>query len=310
MLSYTGNSAYCYTHSLSMSLLGAGATFSEIPEPGFLECLTTMPFGNMYLALEDGPLAFFSGPTVDPDAGLTRALATLGWTCEVQRGGDDNEALTRLRKATEQAPVLVGPLDMGFLSYHPQHAFQKGADHFMVALVVENEHVVLHDPQGYPCAILPHDEFLQAWRAEDIPYRQAPYTFRSTFQQVERVNRQEMIARTLPVLHDNLTIDPEGPIIYGGPRVFSLLAKDLREKVPESLAGHLLHFALPLAARRTLDAASFMREAKCEDAAVILTQQAHLFGIAQYKGTHGQWARVAENMEQIGELEMKLVSIL
>ena len=310
MLSYIGNSTYCYTHSLSMSLLGTGAAPSEIPELGFLECLTTMPFGTLYLALEDGPMAFFSGPTVDPDAGLSRAIAALGWTCEEHRGGDDNEVLTHLRKATEQAPALVGPVDMGFLSYHPQHTFQKGADHFLAVLAVGDDYVVLHDPQGYPCAILSHNEFLQAWRAEDIPYRQAPYTFRGAFRQIERVSRQEMITRTLPILRDNIKAAPEGPVVYGGPYVFSLLAQDLRENVPESLTGHLLHFALPLAARRAVDAASFLHEAKCEDAAAILTQQARLFGVAQYKAAHEQWAQVAENMEQLGELETKLVSVL
>ena len=61
--------------------LGA-AGFDAVPGPGFLECLTTMPFGAGYIRLEQGALPLLSPVTVDPDAGLTRALAALGWTCQ------------------------------------------------------------------------------------------------------------------------------------------------------------------------------------------------------------------------------------
>jgi hypothetical protein len=49
MTSYTGNGAYCYANSLYMALREAGAAADELPEPGFIECLTTMPFGTLYL---------------------------------------------------------------------------------------------------------------------------------------------------------------------------------------------------------------------------------------------------------------------
>jgi hypothetical protein len=149
---------------------------------------------------------------------------------------------------------------------------------------------------------LPHTEFLQSWNAERIGYSQAPYTFRHAFRKVEQVSRQEMIKRTLPLLRDNVEADPGGPVAYGGVRVFSLLANDLCGEVPASLEGHLLYFALPLAARRSLDAAVFLREADREEAAGVLEQQASLFGLAQYRGAHHQWQEVAVIMEQLGEL--------
>lgn len=310
MTPYSGNGAYCYANSLYMSLLGAGADARELATPGFLECLTTVPFGNMYLALEDGPLVFFSGANIDPDSGLTRALSALGWICQEQRGGSGAEALAQVREAARKAPVLVGPVDMGYLSYHPGHHYMAGADHFMAVLAVEDDFVLLHDPQGYPCALLPHHEFLQAWEAERVPYRTAPYTYRASFQQVEQVSRQTMIARTLPAARANLEADPGGPVAYGGVRVFAMLAKDLRGEVPDSLVSHLLHFALPLAARRNLDAAAFMREAGIPGAAACLERQARLFGLAQYSGAHGQWASVADVMEQLAEQESALIAAL
>jgi hypothetical protein len=310
MIPYTGNGAYCYANSLHMSLLGAGAAAKDLPEPGFLECLATMPFGHVYLALEDGPLVFFSGPPIDPDRGLTLAIASLGWTCHEQRGGEADEALARLREAATHAPVLVGPLDLGYLSYNPEHHFLAGADHFVVVLAVESDHVLMHDPQGYPCAILPLPEFLQAWRADRIDYRSAPYTFRSGFRQVEQVSRQAMIARALPAMRANVQADPGGPVAYGGVQALYLLARDLRGKVPEKLTGHLLHFALPLAARRHLDGAAFLREVGKEEAAACLEQQALLFGAAQYKAAHKHWSQVADIIEHIAEIESKLLTVL
>ncbi|HET9919330.1 MAG TPA: hypothetical protein VFQ30_05780, partial [Ktedonobacteraceae bacterium] len=149
-----------------------------------------------------------------------------------------------------------------------------------------------------------------AWEAERLPYRTAPYTYRASFQQVEQVSRHKMIARTLPALRANLEADPDGPVAYGGVRVFSMLAKDLRSEVSRSLVDHLLHFALPLAARRNLDAASFMQEAGIPGAAACLERQARLFGLAQYSGAHGQWASVADVMEQLAEQESALIAAL
>src|SRR5262249_19039745 len=146
LLSYTGNGTYCYANSLHMSLLGAGANPQELASPGFLECLTGGPFGKLYLRLEDCPVVFFSPPISDPDLGLTHAIDLLGWQCEEWYGDDGQEALARLREAVQTAPVLLGPLDMGYLSYHPNAEVLKGADHFVVALAIEGDQVLMHDP--------------------------------------------------------------------------------------------------------------------------------------------------------------------
>ena len=42
-------------------------------------------------------LPYTSGP--NPDRGLTRAIETLGWTCTLERGGGEGEALARLQAA-------------------------------------------------------------------------------------------------------------------------------------------------------------------------------------------------------------------
>jgi len=49
MLPYIGSGDYCFSNSLHMSLLGSGVPAESLPSTGFLECLTTLPFGYTYL---------------------------------------------------------------------------------------------------------------------------------------------------------------------------------------------------------------------------------------------------------------------
>jgi hypothetical protein len=304
MVPYVGSGDYCYAYTLHMSLLGSGALPEAVPAPGFLECLTTMPFGHTYLT---GPqLFFFDG--LDPDQGLTLAIKTLGWTCRLERGGDNQAALERLRAALPVGPVLLGPLDMGYLTYHPNHRVLGGADHFLVVLALEDDHVVVHDPKGYPYATLPLDTLLLAWKAERIGYLDAAYTLRAAFRPVEAVSRQEMIRRTVPLVRANLLRDPGGPEVHGGMRALRLLVEVFRGAVPTQLADHLLYFALPLAVRRKLDAAAFLREGDKPGAGDLIEHQARLLGQAQYAGVQRQWSTIATLLEQVAALEERLVA--
>jgi hypothetical protein len=278
MLPYVGSGDYCYAYSLYMSLLGSGANADTLPSPGFLECLTTMPFGNTYL--NKARLFFFDG--LDPHQGLTRAIETLGWTCRLEQGGDEQRALERLRAAAQHGPVLIGPLDMGYLTYNPNYPFLGGADHFLVVLAIEPDHVLVHDPKGFPCATLPFENLLKAWRAERIGYVDEGYILRADFRPVETVSRQQMILRTLPCIRCNVQRDPGWPEVYGGLRALSMLVQILRTQMPDHLASHLLYFALPLATRRKLDAQAFLLEGNRPEAARLLEQQARLLGQAQY----------------------------
>ncbi|MGH2517711.1 MAG: hypothetical protein ACRDHP_18845, partial [Ktedonobacterales bacterium] len=207
---YTGKSEYCYVNSLHMCLHAAGFASDELPAPGFLECLTTMPFGSTYLRLDDGPLFFGSPCAISPDDGLDRALDALGWTCANWCGSESttsSEALERLRESLASGPVLVGPVDLGYLPYNPRARDLAGGDHFVVALDCDGSRVLLHDPFGYPYASLTTEELLTAWRAERISYKRRPYTMRSAFQRNETRNRAGMIERTLPLVRETMEFD-------------------------------------------------------------------------------------------------------
>jgi hypothetical protein len=116
-------------------------------DPSVIEVLTGSPFG-MHLA--GGTLPFFDPDGWDPNIGLDAATALLGWSCERTAGGDDNEAIERLCQATSVEPVLVGPVEMGLLLHQPGSGQAIGADHFVVAMAVEDATVCFHDPHGHP----------------------------------------------------------------------------------------------------------------------------------------------------------------
>jgi hypothetical protein len=307
---YTGNGAYCYANSLYMALGESGARSAELPEPGFIECLTTMPFGTLYLRAGRDLLVFFSSPVTNPDEGLTTALDVMGWECRDERGGTPEAALERLAQAAARGPVLAGPLDMGALGYMPYHQQVSGSDHFLVVLGVEGDRVRVHDPNGFPHAALPIGDFLRAWKADRVRYSRTPYAMRAGFRQVRHPARDEMIARTLLVVRANLAADPGGPDHYGGPRAFRLLAADLRGAVAKRLAGHLTYFALPLAARRSHDAAAFLREAGRAEVAGLLERKARCFGEAQYWAVQERWDTTADTMEAVAALEESLIHAL
>ena len=307
MIPYIGCSDYCFSNSLHMSLLASGAPAESLPSTSFLECLTTMPFGYTYF--KEAELFFFSGPS--PDLGLTCAIETLGWTCTLQRGGTEEAALARLRAAIQHGPVLIGPANMGYLTYNPNHRYAVGAGHYIMVLGIEEDYAMIHDPKGFPCAALPVENLLKAWRAEemDLVYTDEPYTMRAAFRPIEPASRQQMIERTLPQIGANLRQERWKPELYGGIPALRMLAQTLQAEVPERLTTHLFHFALPLGLRHKVDAQHFLREGNQSEAADLIDQQARLLGRAQYAGVQHDWSEVTDLIEQVATLEERLLTV-
>ncbi len=199
---------------------------------------------------------------------------------------------------------------MGHLAHNPRNARSAGADHFVVVLEVDEHQVRFHDPAGFPFATLPVAAFLPAWRAERVAYARAGYVLRSGLHQVTELSRVEMIARALPHVRAGLVADPGGPQRYGSMQALRLCAASLRGDVSDGLAGHLVSFALPLAARRRGDAAAFMYEADNPRAAALLEREAQLFGAAQYPAALGQWSEVVDLLDRIIESEQDLIEVV
>lgn len=68
---------------------------------------------------------------------------------EIKEYTDATAALASLEDALKSGPVVVGMLDMGYLTYVPEHQQLHGVDHAVVVLASQPEAVIVHDPEGY-----------------------------------------------------------------------------------------------------------------------------------------------------------------
>jgi hypothetical protein len=267
---YIGSGPYCYANSLAM-VLGAGA-----PEPSAIEVLTGSPFG---FQLQDGA-AFFDPQGWDPDIGLDVALDLLGWTCVRRAGGSAADAVQRLRDA--DGPVLVGPLEMGLLGHQPGSGAAIGADHFVVVTAVTAATVHFHDPEGFPFATLPVDEFVAAWKSVSFPYPAEPFTMRERFRRVRAVDVRDAVRASLPAARRRLTPDGGSPAA-----AVEGLARLVAGGLTAEQAGHLVHFAVKVGARRLGDAATWLARLDLADAAAVAGHQGRLVGGLQYPLVRG-----------------------
>ena len=170
MLDYIGNGPYCYANSAAMLLDSVG----ESIEPRLLEVLSGVGLGAFWLA--ESQTLFLSGWASMPDVGISRAFGLLGFKVAEEAESDGApmpaEALAR---QLDDGPVLLGPLDLGALPYQPDSQGGNGIDHFVLALGIEGDEVIMHDPDGYPAVPIALEALDRAWRADLIDYRKGPY---------------------------------------------------------------------------------------------------------------------------------------
>ena len=307
LIAYTGNSAYCYSNSLHMCLNEAG--MADLPTPSLIECMTGMPFGATFLQFET-PLFFPNPSPIDPDTGVTRALEVLGWECELWCSDEADAARDKLREALKLGPVLLGPLDMGFLSYDPNHQYKRGGDHYIVALKIQDGMVQVHDPQLYPFVVLPLADIIRALYARDLGYAKHAYTLRFNFQAKQNNTRSTMLDATLNNARELIRAHPTGPVVYGGPAAFKMAADILRHDPMNDLTDLLLQFALPVGARRCIDAAGFLEEVGREDATNLFVSKAEAFGQAQYYGVQQKWDQFVTLFDDLAQMEADIAARL
>lgn len=300
---YTGSGPYCYANSFAM-MFGDSA-----PSTSVIEFATASPFG---MQLIGGTLPFFDPYSWDPEAGFDGALAALGWTSEVAKGGDEREALTRLRAALEDGPVWAGPVEMGHLRHQPGMNGPIGADHYVVVLGIDEERVMMHDPQGYPYASLPVDDFMNAWRGSTLSYGE-PYTMRTRFQQVAAVSDLDVIRASIPAAIQWLSMRSDRnmpPDSLGNGEAAERLAELVENGCDKELRGHLIHFAVRVGTRRLLDAATCLALAGYAEAARIADEQARLVGSTQHALVVGDNIAAAAALRALAPTYDKLLAAL
>jgi len=283
---FIGSGPYCYANSFAM-MFGDRA-----PSTAVIEFATGGPFG---MQLVGGTLPFFDPYGWTPEAGFDDALAALGWTSAVRRGGTAEQAMAALTAALADGPVWVGPVEMGHLRHQPGMAGPIGADHYVVVLGLGEGRVLMHDPQGHPYATLPVDDFITAWRAESVDYA-TPYTMRTAFRQLRDVSEAVAIEAALPAARRWLSMAagrhlPAGTI--GNGAAAERLAELVEAGCDRGLRDHLVHFAVRVGARRVADAATCLARIGRGEAARIMDGQARLIGALQHPLVVGDDAAAA-----------------
>lgn len=289
---YVGSGPYCYANSFAM-VFGAAA-----PATAVIEFATGSPFGMQVIG---GTLPFFDPYGWDPEKGFDGAMAALGWTSSVSKGGDEDAALARLKTALADGPVWVGPVEMGHLRHQPGMSGPIDADHYVVVLDVDDERVLMHDPQGYPYASLPLADFMTAWRADTLSYGE-PYTMRTGFARLAAVPEAEVIRASIPAAIGWLSMAgahrmPAASL--GNGAAAEHLAARVEAGCEEGLRGHLIHFAVRVGARRAADAATCLALVGYEQAAAIAGEQARLIGALQHPLVVGDGAAAASALRAL-----------
>jgi hypothetical protein len=290
--SYTGSGPYCYSNSFAM-MFGADA-----PSTAVIEMATGSPFG---MQLIGGTMPFFDPYGWDPEKGFEDALSALGWTSDVTQGGDANEALARLKDALATGPVWIGPVEMGHLRHQPGMRGPIEADHYVVALEVDDESILMHDPQGYPYARLPLADFLAAWSAKTLIYG-TPYTMRTGFRRIAAKSEADTIKAAIPPAIRWLSMTGEHDMpkeSLGNSAAAEALAGRIEAGCDNALRGHMIHFAVRVGARRAADAATCLERIGYAEAARIAGKQARLIGAMQYPLVTGNDAQAAAALRQL-----------
>lgn len=308
MTGYQGNGAYCYANAASMLLSTIGA---NIP-PSLLEVLTGFSLGA---AIEiDNHLLYFDNGTSSPDQGINNAFQCLGFEVLEKVCLDGQPIpLDALKDDLAKSPVMLGPLDMGYLTYNPNYRFLGGADHYVLALGHHDDGILLHDPAGFPFATLSFEQLEPAWRADTITWSAGSFRswtspIRISHPTSEEIYHQAIESFKLSYRDQHVMAVKEKRIV--GKAAIQWKVKQVKSgDISEEDIGHFIHFAFPLGARRALDYAYFFKE-RNEQLALLKRQQAQLFGQCHTFAMSANWDRVAESLEQLAGVESNIESAI
>lgn len=304
MFKYTGNGAYCYANSTSMLLDTIG---ERIPAES-IEVLSGVGLGAIWF--KEDNMVFFSNGV--PHIGVSKALDILGFTITEHSSTVSSNIEGILTTEIKQHPILLGPLDMGCLKYMPNHSYLHGCDHYVLAFGLDNGMVRLHDPAGYPYAMLPMEELINASNTSRLQYRLYPqdmtYHYWCAPKRVNNPNQQEIYAQAIQyfrqVYNDAEEQCSERNWLIGSDAITELKRYILGGDISLELIGHLTHFAFQVGARRALNFSEFL-QSENDGLAKIKLLQSDVYGRCHSLAVNGDWFMVGEALSKLAELEDK-----
>lgn len=305
---YLGNSAYCYSNSTAMLLSSIGENIL----PSYIEVIGGVGIGAY--SLPETNIAFLSGYSGLPDKAISRALTTLGFNF-IEKAQDDPNfpPFDDIRKIIKKSPVILGPLDMGYLSYDPDYKHHFGIDHFVFVYGIENGIANLHDPAGFPNVTIELSKLALAWKAEKIQYKEGYYRYWTLPKRVNNPTSDEIYNRSINNFQEiyitgEKYAKEKGKIIDDS--AILLMADNVKnKKLSQADIGMLTGFVFPLGARRTSDFSIFFKPYN-SDLADLKENESRLLGLCQSKSVKGDWHSVFETLKEVAEIERQFKKIL
>ncbi|BBI30833.1 hypothetical protein [Cohnella abietis] len=304
MFAYVGNGAYCYANSTSMLLDSIGEQVS----PSLIEVLSGVGLGAVWFDVDN--MMYFSNGI--PHLGVSKALDILGFTYNECSGTDENGMVEQISEELRKNPIMLGPLDMGFLSYMPNHQYLHGCDHYVLAFWLEDGWVRLHDPAGYPYATLPVSDLIDASKTNRLQYRFYPsdlafHYWAAPMRQRQRTSNDLYREAVLYFREVYLNADRIA-LEHGwktGINAITALQRHVQgEKIDPGLQGHLTHFAFQVGARRALNYSEFFQSENPKLSELKL-MQSEMFGSCHSLAVRGDYHGLGEAVRRLGEFEQQ-----
>ena len=295
MQMYFGDVSLCYSYSLAMALDAYGYDFKA----EFLEAIMVMGNGASIVKEDDQhPLVFFDNGM--PDLSISHSLKILGFDYEdfyLKDGTevDLEEIKGKLETFLSNGPVVLGPLDMGHLTYNPNHTILYGVDHFVTVYALDGQYLYLHDPAGFACMKVTFKDILEAWKAEAINYKRGAYSMWGNFKKVKSPSQTEIYQEAAKIIKSRYLNGQNGVLkCYAKAVAYNGLNTEQKQ----------LHqyFSFKLAAVRNLYLSKFLK-AYDPEGARLKEELASLFGQAHLSCLKEDYQELSHLLYQIAEVD-------
>ena len=297
MQMYFGDVSLCYSYSLAMALETYGYDFKA----DFLEAIMVMGNGaSIVKEDEQHPLVFFDNGM--PDLSISHSLKILGFDYEdfyLKDGTevDLEEIKGKLETFLSNGPVVLGPLDMGHLTYNPNHTILYGVDHFVTVYDIDDQYLYLHDPAGFACMKVAFNDILEAWKAESIDYKRGSYSMWGNFKKAKSPSQTEIYQETAKIIR--------GRYLDGQSNVLAFYAKAVAKNGLNTEQKQLhQYFSFKLAAVRNLYLSKFLKDHEPEGAR-LKEELATLFGQAHLSCLKEDYQELSHLLYQIAEADRR-----
>ena len=295
MQMYFGDVSLCYSYSLAMALDAYGYDFKA----EFLEAIMVMGNGaSIVNEDEEHPLVFFDNGM--PDLSISHSLNILGFDYEdfyIKDGAevDLEEVKGKLETFLSNGPVVLGPLDMGHLTYNPNHTILYGVDHFVTVYALDGQYLYLHDPAGFACMKVTFTDIIEAWKAEAIDYKRGSYSMWGNFRKVKSPSQTQIYQETARIMRARYLNGQSGVLKY--------YAKAVAENGLNTEQKQLhQYFSFKLVAVRNLYLSKFLKDHDPEGAR-LKEELATLFGQAHLSCLKEDYQELSHLLYQIAEVD-------